>query len=104
MYVDAFKTTKIPWPNNLLFGRRVSYSGGLGFYRYNRIAYVIAKIWGPIGAERLVALRRNRTGYYQKRASVSATNFLELEADYRLRPDSHSAEPFSPYAPDSAVS
>jgi glycosyltransferase involved in cell wall biosynthesis len=41
-------------------------SRGLGFYRYNRFAYVIAQIWGPIAAERVVALRRARTGYYQK--------------------------------------
>jgi glycosyltransferase involved in cell wall biosynthesis len=41
-------------------------SRGLGFYRYNTIAYAIAKIWGPIAAERVVALRRARTGYYQK--------------------------------------
>ena len=41
-------------------------SRGLGFYRYNRIAYMIARIWGPSMAERVVALRRARTGYYQK--------------------------------------
>lgn len=47
-------------------------NGGLGFYRYNRVAYVIAKIWGPIVAERIVALRRSRTGYYRKRSLITA--------------------------------
>jgi glycosyltransferase involved in cell wall biosynthesis len=42
-------------------------SRGLGFYRYNRIAYAIAKIWGPNVVEKIVALRRSRTGYYRKR-------------------------------------
>jgi glycosyltransferase involved in cell wall biosynthesis len=39
---------------------------GLGFYRYNRVAYAIAKMWGPTTAEKIVAFKRRRTGYYQK--------------------------------------
>jgi glycosyltransferase involved in cell wall biosynthesis len=48
------------------------HSGGLGFYRYNRLAYGIAKLFGPRTAEKIVALRRGRGRYYRRRSVVSS--------------------------------